>query len=351
MAKSGDLLEIPELDIEVRFLRTAADTGGELCEFEVSGRPRGFLTQGHIHATQTERLEPMSGALKVVIEGREHVLNPGDAVTVPAGTPHTQLPLGTGPGTVRIVHTPAGESEAFLEKLAALSREGRILKGGWPRPTATAELIRDHAAAGSAAKPAPGVQQALAKAILTGARAGRAVRTRAAAATDSEYLFVDEWDVAAPPESVFDALADARTYPRWWTPVYIDVDADGPPVLGKVSRQHFKGRLPYHLHTQSTITRLEWPHLVEGDVEGDLRGRGLWTLTEIPGGTHVRFDWRVFADRKLLRTLTPLLRPVFRWNHNWAIARAMDGLEPYAQRTARSASADTVALPALTPRT
>jgi hypothetical protein len=25
---------------------------------------------------------------------------------------------------------------------------------------------------------------------------------------------------------------------------------------------------------------------------------------------------------------------VFRWNHNWAIARAMEGLEPYAQRTA-----------------
>jgi hypothetical protein len=29
--------------------------------------------------------------------------------------------------------------------------------------------------------------------------------------------------------------------------------------------------------------------------------------------------------------LTPLLRPMFRWNHNWAIARAMDGLEPYAR--------------------
>ena len=48
----------------------------------------------------------------------------------------------------------------------------------------------------------------------------------------------------------------------------------------------------------------------------------------------MRFDWRVFADRPLLRTLTPLLRPVFRWNHDWAIARAMEGLEPYAQRTA-----------------
>src|SRR3954454_21342812 len=262
MAKSGELLAIPELGIQVRFLRTAADTGGELCEFEVSGRPRGFLTQAHIHARQTERLEPLSGALKVVMDGRAYVLSPGDAHTVPPGTAHTQVPLGTGPGTVRITHTPAGESEAFLEKLAALSRDGRILKGGWPRPTATAELIRDHAAAGSAAKPSPAAQQRLATAILAGTRAGRAVRARAATATDSEYLFVDEWDVAAPPQAVFDALADARTYPRWWTPVYIDVDAEGPRAQAKVSSQPLKGRLPYHLHTRSTITRLEPPFVV-----------------------------------------------------------------------------------------
>jgi uncharacterized protein YndB with AHSA1/START domain/mannose-6-phosphate isomerase-like protein (cupin superfamily) len=334
MAKSGELVEIPELGIQVRFLRTAADTGGELCEFEVSGRPRGFLTQGHIHAKQTERLEPLSGALKVVMDGRSYVLNPGDAHTVPPGTAHTQVPMGTGAGVVRITHTPAGDSEAFLEKLAELSRDGRILKGGWPRPTATAELIRDHADSGSAAKPSPAAQRAIASAVLGAARAGRSVRGRAAGARDNEYLFVDEWDVAAPQQAVFDALADARTYPRWWTPVYIDVDADGPPVLGKVSSQHFKGRLPYHLHTRSTITRLEPPHVVEGDVEGDLRGRGTWTLTPVPGGTHVRFDWRVLADRKLLRTLTPVLRPVFRWNHNWAIARAMEGLEPYARGAA-----------------
>ena len=146
---------------------------------------------------------------------------------------------------------------------------------------------------------------------------------------------------------MFAALADARTYPSWWTPVYIDVEAEGPPAPGKESRQHFKGRLPYHLHTRSRITRLEPPHVVEGDVDGDLRGRGTWTLTPTETGTHVRFDWRVYADRPLLRALTPVLRPAFRWNHAWAIARAKDGLEPFARRTAESAGAPTVALPGL----
>jgi hypothetical protein len=37
------------------------------------------------------------------------------------------------------------------------------------------------------------------------------------------------------------------------------------------------------------------------------------------------------SDRPLLRILTPVLRPLFRWNHNVAIEQAMAGLEPYAR--------------------
>jgi uncharacterized protein YndB with AHSA1/START domain len=153
----------------------------------------------------------------------------------------------------------------------------------------------------------------------------------------AEYRFIDEWDVDAPIEAVFDALADARTYPEWWTPVYESVEADGPPEVGRVSRQRFKGRLPYKLRTESEIVRLERLHEFEVRVQGDLSGQGIWTLTQADGRVHVRFDWRVNADRAFLRVLTPVLRPAFRWNHNWAIARATEGLEPYARRSGASA--------------
>jgi uncharacterized protein YndB with AHSA1/START domain len=111
---------------------------------------------------------------------------------------------------------------------------------------------------------------------------------------------------------VFEALADARTYPEWWRPVYLKVDADCEPRVGCVSRQEFKGRLPYHLNTRSEIVRLERPHEFEVEVVGDLTGKGIWTLTPAAGGR--------------------VLRPLFRWNHNWSIKRAIEGLEPYAQR-------------------
>ena len=153
----------------------------------------------------------------------------------------------------------------------------------------------------------------------------------------SEYVFIDEWDVDAPREAVFAALADATTYPDWWTPVYIAVEADGPLGLGQVSQTEFKGRLPYHLKTRSEIVAYAPPKQFEVEVVGDLTGRGVWTVSAREGGgTHVHFDWRVIADRPLLRYLTPVLRPVFRYNHNWSIKRAIEGLEPSARAHAPS---------------
>jgi uncharacterized protein YndB with AHSA1/START domain len=214
---------------------------------------------------------------------------------------------------------PAGRTREFLERLALLCREGKVTRLGYPRPASAAALVLEFSDAGHANLPPLSVQRTIAHAVL------------AIAGPSRPYVFIDEWDVAAPPEAVFAAISDATTYPLWWRPVYLDVKADGPVRVGAESRQHFKGRLPYHLHTSSVIAEMDPPRTITSDVIGDLRGRGTWTLTPSGRGTHVRFDWQVHADRKLLRVLTPVLRPLFRWNHNWAIKAAMRGLDPYAR--------------------
>jgi uncharacterized protein YndB with AHSA1/START domain len=192
-------------------------------------------------------------------------------------------------------------------------------RAGFPKPVDGARFIREFGANGHAAFPPLKVQQRFAAAVL--------------ALADTEYTFVDEWHVAAPAEDVFDVLADGTTYPEWWKPVYIGVKTEGEYTL-----QHFKGRLPYHLHTRTRTVASDRPHRLEGETDGDLRGTGVWTLTPTDdGGTDVRFDWRVHADRRLLKLLTPILRPALRWNHRWAIARAIEGLEPYARERAKVA--------------
>jgi uncharacterized protein YndB with AHSA1/START domain/quercetin dioxygenase-like cupin family protein len=332
MAKSGDVLDLTPLGVRVELLRTAEDTGGELTEFDVVGRARGIIASGHVHTSQSERLEVLSGAMKLTIDGDAHLLTAGQSMEVAPGVPHTQAPGGKGDGRVRVQARPAGETQAFLERLEQMCRDGQFNRFGYPRPVAGAQLMRDFATTGHATRPPLRAQRAFAGLVL------------GASGLMRPYAFVDQWDVAAPPEAVFSTIADARTYPAWWRPVYIDVESDGPAELGKESRQHFKGRLPYHLNTRSVITELEPPRTITAEVDGDLRGTGTWTLSPTATGTHVRFDWQVHADRRLLRLLTPLLRPVFRWNHNWAIARAMEGLEPFAQQLA----SDTTAAPTAT---
>ena len=236
------VLDVAALGVRVEIRKTAAQTDGELVEFDVVGRARGFIAQAHVHAAQSERHEVIEGTMRLVVGGREHLLGPGQAMEVPAGTSHRQLPGDEGHGRVRVQLRPAGRTEEFLQRLAQLSASGAFNRWGYPRPLAGAALVRDFGDVGHASRPPVAVQRAVAGALLRLA--------------SSEYLFVDEWDVAAPPDAVFAALADARSYPAWWRPVYLDVEADGPPAVGMRSRQHFKGRLPYHLHTSSRVVAL-----------------------------------------------------------------------------------------------
>ena len=60
--------------------------------------------------------------------------------------------------------------------------------------------------------------------------------------------------------------------------------------------------------------------------EGDFLGRGVWTFTARDGQTEVAFDWRLRANKPLLRALSFLLKPVFSANHRWAMARGEESL-------------------------
>ncbi|HET7367491.1 MAG TPA: hypothetical protein VFI83_03925 [Gaiella sp.] len=118
------------------------------------------------------------------------------------------------------------------------------------------------------------------------------------------YVFVDEWFVPADPQWVYDLLSCPREYPAWWDDVFLRGEGDpGPAAPGKRARLVTRGRLPY---------RLRW-ELVGGE--------GIWTITGVEGGTRVVLEWTVEVRKPLVRRLTPLLRPIFGWNHRWAMKR------------------------------
>ena len=166
MAHPGDVLDVPRLGVRIEFRRTTQETGGELVEFDLVGRPKGLITLPHVHPAQSERHEVIEGSMRMKTGGLERLLAPGDVVETPAGTPHSHRSAGDGPTRVRVQIRPAGAFEGWLERLAAMEREGALLPGGWPRAVAGARLLLDFDGEAHAAVPPLRIQQVAARGIL-----------------------------------------------------------------------------------------------------------------------------------------------------------------------------------------
>ena len=79
------------------------------------------------------------------------------------------------------------------------------------------------------------------------------------------------------------------------------------------------GRLPYRIRFVSEVTYVQTPTELRLRAAGDLTGNGVWRLMEGDGGTVVTFEWIVRADKPILRLLSPVLKPIFEWNHRWTM--------------------------------
>jgi uncharacterized protein YndB with AHSA1/START domain len=157
----------------------------------------------------------------------------------------------------------------------------------------------------------------------------------------SEFHLVTEWVVAAPQAAVWEALTHPEEWPAWWRAVErVELlepgDANG---LGAYRRFIWRTALPYRIRFNMRLTRIEPMTLIEGRADGELSGVGRWALTPQIGradeGTRVRYDWIVAVDRAWMRALSPVLRPVFVWNHRCVMAWGHEGLaRKLAQRGA-----------------
>jgi hypothetical protein len=192
-------------------------------------------------------------------------------------------------------------------------------------------------------------------------KAAVAPETMAAAEPEStrrasnEYAFLTTWHVPATAEEIVDVLGDAESLARWWPSVYLAVAVLEPGNergLGRVVDLHTKGWLPYTLRWQFRVTESDPPRGFTIEASGDFVGRGVWTLTPelapgAPGGpsTRVEYDWRITAEKGLLKRLSFLVKPIFAANHRWAMARGERSLGLELAR--RHAASDATLLAAI----
>lgn len=146
-----------------------------------------------------------------------------------------------------------------------------------------------------------------------------------------EYAFLTEWRVRATPEEVFDVLADPLALKRWWPAVYLDVKelTPGDPTtgVGRVIDLYTKGWLPYTLRWNFTVTESMRPSTLALVAHGDFEGTGVWTIARDGECAVATYDWRISAEKPLLRYGSPIMRPIFAANHRWAMARGLESLE------------------------
>lgn len=151
----------------------------------------------------------------------------------------------------------------------------------------------------------------------------------------NDYAFVTEWRVEAPRELIYDILSKGEELPRWWPDVYLAVRPEYPADggdLGAKMHFHTRGWLPYTLRWTAETVRVDRPAGFEIRATGDFDGRGIWTFVQDGAFTNITFDWRLRADKPLLRRLSFLFKPVFAWNHRWAMARGFESLRAEVQR-------------------
>lgn len=173
----------------------------------------------------------------------------------------------------------------------------------------------------------------------------------------NEYHFVTTWQIPATPEEISAVLGDAEGLARWWPSVYLTVDVVEPGDalgVGKVVDLWTKGWLPYSLRWRFTVVESDPPHGFSIAADGDFVGRGIWTLTprldrDAPGGpsASVEYDWRIVAEKGLLKNLSFVMKPIFGANHRWAMARGEEALKTELGR--RRAGDDRTLLGAIAP--
>ncbi len=145
----------------------------------------------------------------------------------------------------------------------------------------------------------------------------------------NEYAFTTHWRVESTVKEVMEILSDAPGLVRWWPSVYLDVQELSPGDASGVGKQislYTKGWLPYTLRWQFRVMEVSDSGFALA-ATGDFVGRGEWTFRQEGATVAITYDWRIRADKPLLRYLSFVMKPLFSANHIWAMRMGEESLK------------------------
>jgi mannose-6-phosphate isomerase-like protein (cupin superfamily) len=132
MAHPGQIISNPITGERITFLMTSQDSYGQLLVFDCRVTPGGARLPAHVHATQEERFEVLSGALGVMLGGKKRVLEPGERIVLPAKLRHQWWNAGEAEVHFRVTVVPPRNLETVLEAVSGMAHAGKLNKRVMP---------------------------------------------------------------------------------------------------------------------------------------------------------------------------------------------------------------------------
>lgn len=134
MAKKGKTLSNKITGEKISWIDTSADTNGGHILFDFEIAPKGFVPVRHLHPSQDEHFEILSGSLRLELNGKTKELKAGDKIIVPRGQPHQWWNDSTDTTVkAKIKFIPALKTEIFFEQFFGLANNGKTKKDGSPK--------------------------------------------------------------------------------------------------------------------------------------------------------------------------------------------------------------------------
>ena len=170
----------------------------------------------------------------------------------------------------------------------------------------------------------------------------------------NDYHFITHWRVESTLREITEILGNGVDMARWWPAVYLEVkqlkqgDANG---MGIVYDLYTKGWLPYTLRWKAETKATNHPFGYSIQATGDFEGEGTWTFEQDSAYVNVTYDWKLRADKPILKNFSFIMKPLFGANHRWAMRKGEESLKLELLRRHASSPEERARIPAPPPAT
>lgn len=132
MARQGDQIKNERTGQKMIFLQTGKETNGSLLEIETFNPKSEMREPIHIHPKQESNAKVISGKLHFLVNGKEHIVGPGEQIVIPARVPHCFWNEDDTEAHSIQQFSPALTIDEFFESFFALAEDGKLSDKGMP---------------------------------------------------------------------------------------------------------------------------------------------------------------------------------------------------------------------------